>query len=132
MPINKKILVVDDEAHVRRVLELKLKHRGYQVITATNGREGLDLIRTQKPDVVIADLNMPVMDGESLCRLSDPLKRERPFLTIVMTARISPEERTWIEEMSETQFVEKPFSPSNLLKRINTYLGIPDAGSATV
>ncbi|MBI4633023.1 MAG: response regulator [Deltaproteobacteria bacterium] len=124
MQTNKKILVVDDEAHVRRVIELKLKNRGYQVLTATNGREGLDLIRIEQPDAVIVDLNMPVMDGESLCRLTDPLKRERPFLTIVMTARISPEERTWIEEMNETQFVEKPFSPSNLLERINAYFGI--------
>jgi DNA-binding response OmpR family regulator len=124
LPINKKILVVDDEAHVRRVLELKLKHHGYQVLTAGSGQEGLELIKTQQPDVVITDINMPGMNGESLCRLSDPLKRERPFLTIVMTARISPEERIWIEEMHETQFVEKPFSPSNLLERINAYFGI--------
>lgn len=132
MPINKKILVVDDEAHVRRVLELKLKSRGYQIITAMNGLDGLERIRSEHPDVVITDINMPGMDGESLCRLSDPLKKERPFLTIVMTARISPEEQTWIEEMHETQFVEKPFSPSNLLERINTYFGTCNAGSATV
>ena len=121
MQINKKILVADDETHVRRVLELKLKNRGYQVITAANGLEALELIRMQQPDAVITDINMPGMTGESLCRMTDPLKRERPFLTIVITARISPEEQTWIEEMHETQFVEKPFSPANLLERINTY-----------
>jgi len=124
LEINKKILVIDDEVHIRRVIEIKLKNRGYQVITATNGLEGLELIKTQKPDAVITDINMPGMDGESLCRLTDLMKKERPFLTIVMTARISPEERNWISELTETQFMEKPFSPAKLLEAINKYFGI--------
>ena len=124
MEINKKVLVIDDELHIRRVIEIKLKNRGYQVITATNGLEGLEIIKTQKPDAVITDINMPGMDGEALCRLTDVLKIERPFLTIVMTARISPEERNWISELTETQFMEKPFSPSKLLDAVNKYFGV--------
>jgi CheY-like chemotaxis protein len=121
---SKKILIIDDEAHIRRVVEIKLKNRGYQVITATNGLEGLELIKTQKPDAVITDINMPGMDGEALCRLTDTMKKERPFLTIVMTARISPDERNWIGELTDTQFMEKPFSPAKLLDAINKYFGI--------
>ena len=124
MEINKKILVIDDEVYIRRVIEIKLKKWGYQVITAANGLEGLELIKTQKPDVVITDINMPGMDGESLCRLTDLMKKEKPFMTIVMTARISPEERVWTSEMTETQFMEKPFSPAKLLEAINKYFGI--------
>lgn len=124
MEINKKILVIDDEVHIRRVIEIKLKNRGYQVITAKNGLDGFELIKTQKPDAVITDINMPGMDGESLCRLSDPIKKERPFLTIVMTARISPEEQDWISKLTDTQFMEKPFSPAKLLEAINKYFGI--------
>lgn len=110
--------------YIRRVIEIKLKNCGYQIITAANGLEGLELIKTQKPDAVITDINMPGMNGEDLCRLTDPMKRERPFLTIVMTARIFPEERVWISEMTETQFMEKPFSPAKLLEAINKYFGI--------
>jgi len=124
LEINKKILVIDDEVHVRRVIEIKLKNKGYEVVTAANGLEGLEIIKAQKPDAVITDINMPGMDGEALCRLTDVLKIERPFLTIVMTARISPEERNWISKLKDTQFMEKPFSPSKLLDAINKYFGV--------
>jgi len=121
---DKKILVCDDEAHIRRVIELKLKSRGYKVLTAVNGEEGLNIIKTEKPDAVISDINMPKMDGKTLCELTDPLKRERPFLTIIITARISPDEQDWVGRMQDTQFMEKPFSPSKLLESVDKYFGI--------
>ena len=117
-------MVCDDEAHIRRVIELKLKSRGYRVITAVNGEEGLNLIRTETPDAVISDINMPKLDGKSLCEMTNPLKNERPFLTIIITARISPDEENWVGEMQDTQFMEKPFSPSKLLVAVDAYFGI--------
>jgi OmpR family response regulator RpaB len=118
---NRKILVIDDEAHIRRIIELKLKSRGYQVITAANGADGLDLIKTEHPQAVVSDINMPRLDGKTLCQMTDPLKKERPFLTIIITARISPDEEAWVNQMHCTQFMEKPFSPSKLLERIDQY-----------
>lgn len=118
---NKKVLVVDDQAHIRRVIELKLKNRGYQVMIAKNGEEGLNLIKKQQPDVVITDIMMPKMDGRTLCEQTNDLKKEWPFLTIVMTARISPTEREWIGEMQDTVFMEKPFSLSTVLRCIDQY-----------
>lgn len=118
---NKKILVIDDEAHIRRVLEVKLKNRGYQVITAKNGQEGLDLIYSQQPDAVVTDINMPLMEGDTLCKLTNDLKKDRPFLTLVITARISPEEQAWVAKLHDTQLMEKPFSPSRLLECIDNY-----------
>ena len=118
---NRKILVIDDEAHIRRIIELKLKSRGYQVITAENGAEGLDLIKTERPEAVVSDINMPKLDGKTLCQMTDPIKKERPFLTIIITARISPDEEVWVNQMHCTQFMEKPFSPSRLLERIDQY-----------
>ena len=119
---NKKVLVVDDAAHIRRVIELKLKKRGYQVTLAKNGEDGLNLIQTLQPDVVITDIMMPKMDGKTLCERTNELKKIRPFLTIVMTARISPTERDWIEQMQDTMFIEKPFSLSTILSSIEQYL----------
>lgn len=121
MENSHKILIVDDEVSIRRVVELKLKNHGYRVVTASNGEEGLKKIYTEKPDAVVTDINMPGMDGKSLCERSDPLKVKRSFLTIVLTARISPDEGRWIEKMRETQLMQKPFSPSRLVAQIDQY-----------
>lgn len=121
MENRRKILIVDDAVSIRRVVELKLKNHGYRVVTASNGEDGLKKIYTEKPDAVVTDVNMPGMHGKSLCERSDPLKAERSFLTIVLTARISPDERLWIEKMRETQLMQKPFSPSRLAAQIDRY-----------
>ena len=126
MEKNKKILVIDDEAHIRNVIALKLKNRGYEVAMATNGEEGLDLIKSQKPNVVISDIMMPKLDGKSLCKQTNGFKTQWPFLTIIMTCRISPDEQNWINEMQDTLFMEKPFSPSKLLEHIDRYCGTLD------
>jgi len=120
---DKKILVIDDEAHIRRVLEVKLKKCGYQVMLAKNGQEGFDMIQQQQPDIVISDINMPVMDGKTLCEKTNDLKRKRPFLTIIITARIMPGENEWIDKMQDTLFMEKPFSPARIVESIKQYLG---------
>jgi len=118
---NKTILVVDDEGPIRRIIELKLKNRGYNVITAKDGEEGLDLLRRQKPDAVVTDIMMPRLDGKSLCEHAEPLKQAGSFLTIVVTCRISPEERSWVARMTDTVLMEKPFSPSRLLECLEKY-----------
>ena len=66
---------------------------------------------------------MPKLDGKALCQQTDYLKVERPFLTIVITARISPDEERWVKEMHDTVFMEKPFSPYKLLECIDQYFG---------
>ncbi|MFH1489894.1 MAG: response regulator [Pseudomonadota bacterium] len=121
---NKKILIIDDEAHIRNVIALKLKNSGYQVMIALNGEEGLNMIKIHRPDVVISDLMMPKLDGRSLCHKSVELKKEWPFLTILMTCSITPDESDWMEGMPDTLFMEKPFSPSKLMQRIDQYLGV--------
>lgn len=118
---NKRVVVIDDDANIRRVMELKLRKGGYEVITAMNGEEGLNLIASEQPDAVITDIMMPKLDGQSLCEQTNHLKEQRPFLTIVMTNRISPDDRNWVNEMRETQLMEKPFSPSKVLARIDEY-----------
>jgi len=120
---NKKVVVIDDEVHIRRVIEIKLKKRGYQVMTAINGRDGLNLIKAHKPDVVISDIMMPEIDGKTLCEMTNVFKKEQSFLTIIMTCRISTDEESWINEMQDTVFMEKPFSPNKLVECINRYFG---------
>jgi CheY-like chemotaxis protein len=124
LEVNKKVLIVDDEAPIRRVLEFKLKNSGYRVLIAKNGAQGLELIKTQQPDAVITDIMMPEMDGQQLCEQSNGLKKKRPFLTIVVTCRIAQDEQQWINKMQDTLFMEKPFSPARLVECIDQYFGI--------
>ena len=60
--------------------------------------------------------------------MTDPLKKERPFLTIIITARISSEEHDWIQKMQDTVFMEKPFSPNKIVETLNAYLGLENHG----
>ena len=121
----KKILIIDDEAHIRNVIALKLKNRGYHVMMAVNGEDGLNIIKTQRPSVVISDIHMPKMDGRSLCENSKELKKEWQFLTIIMTCSISSEESNWVGDKQDTLFMEKPFSPAKLMQKIDHYFGMP-------
>ena len=123
MANNKTILVVDDEGPIRRVIELKLKNRGYHVLSASDGEEGLALLRTHRPDAVVTDIMMPRLDGKGLCEQAEPLKQGNSFLTIVVTCRISPDERSWVGRMTDTVLMEKPFSPSKLLECLEEYFG---------
>ena len=121
---NKKVLIIDDEPYIRRAIKLKLKKRGYQVITATNGVEGLNCFKKYKPHVVVTDINMPKMDGKVFCEVTNEFKRKRPFLTIVITCSVPLDGLQWVDKMHETRFFEKPFSPSKLLDCIDQYFGV--------
>ncbi len=118
---QKTILIIDDEPHIRRILEFKLKNAGYRILSAKNGEIGLEKILGEQPDAVISDINMPKIDGKTLCETTNDLKKERPFLTIIVTARIRPDDRCWAAGMKDTIFMEKPFSPSKILEHINAY-----------
>ena len=107
---NTKILIVDDEAYIRRVLELKLKNRGYEVITAINGIEGLEKFDLHHPDVVITDIKMPEMDGQAFCEQIKKSDEEKPYLIIVVTCSASESNLQWIKNNRDTLLLEKPFS----------------------
>ena len=124
--MTKTALIVDDEAHIRRVLEVKLKKQGMKVILAKNGQEAWNLIQENRPDVVITDINMPIMDGKTLCMRSNPLKKDQSFLTIVVTARIDPQDSIWVNKLQDTLLLEKPFSPMEILQKIKSYCGDPN------
>jgi len=125
---KKTVLIIDDDLHIRRVLEIKLKNNGYRPIVAKNGQEGLELLNREKPDAVISDINMPKLDGKAFCLQTNPIKEKRPFLTIVITARINPDEQVWINDLKDTLFMEKPFSPSKIVDSLDEYFNGPEPG----
>lgn len=111
----KTVLIVDDEPHVTRVLQLTLERAGYQVLTAADGEAGLAAALRQAPDALVTDIQMPRMDGRDLVRA---LQRERPdrrYPIFVMTSLTAREERDWVRAIANVHFLEKPLSPRQLV-----------------
>lgn len=117
----KKILVVDDEPHVAIVLKQFMERSGYLVISALNGKEALSVIAQEAPDVIITDIQMPVMGGMEFCEWLRSSMPELSRLIIVMTSRTDRDIRTWAERFDNIELMEKPLSLRRLLLRLNEY-----------
>ncbi len=120
-----KILIVDDDSDVLDALTMVLESRGYQVITAQDGIEGLACLKVEKPDLMILDLLMPRMDGFGVMKeLRDPRWAEFSEMPILIQTAVREEasrRRYKLEtgvELGADDYVEKPTSPDILLARV--------------
>ena len=113
-----RILAVDDSLLIQRMIREFFEPAGYEVLVASNGQEGLDLAREHRPDVIISDIIMPVMDGWEFCELirSDPTTTEIPFL--FLTAVREAPKRIRGLRMGADDYLTKPFSREELLARV--------------
>jgi CheY-like chemotaxis protein len=117
----KRLLIVDDEVAIVEALQDILSVEGYDIVTAFNGAEGLQRMVSAKPDLVLLDLMMPVMDGREMLRRMREAPELHPIPVVVMSAgRISDEERR-----SSARFLAKPFELDLLLDTIAELLGPP-------
>lgn len=114
----RSILIVDDEAHVIRVLRLMLEREGYRVAAAADGAEALEKIAASRPDAMISDIQMAGMNGRELCRAVRERWPDDPFLILVMTSMTAADERTWVRTLPNVEFLEKPLSPRQLVARL--------------
>ena len=114
----KKILIVDDEPHVLRVLRLSLEKEGYEVGVCASGREALKLVREDYPDVLITDIQMPNMDGRELCQAIQQQIPNRNFVIYILTSRTEVEHRDWSRNIDNLEFMEKPVSIRELVDRL--------------
>lgn len=117
----KKIFIADDEPHVLRVLKLSLEKEGYAVETCANGKEALNRLEQEHPDILITDIQMPLMTGEELCKHINQNMPERKFLIFVLTSRTEIEHREWSRDIQNLLFLEKPVSIRNLVEKIDAY-----------
>ncbi len=106
-----RVLVVDDQPHVVRVIRMALERRGYQVEVAADGQAALEKFRGAPFDVLITDIDMPRMDGRALCDAVQEAAAagEAPF-TVIVTGGTDPDVREWAEGLERTHFLEKPLS----------------------
>lgn len=118
-----KIVVADDEAHILHIVTMKLTNAGYEVITAVDGQEALELCQSEHPDMMITDLQMPNLTGLEVCRRLRQDEATRHIPVLMLTARgfeLEP------QEMSSAGIVDvlsKPFSPREVLRKVQEVLG---------
>lgn len=131
---KEKILVVDDEASIRRILETRLSMIGYDVVTAADGEEAIATFNANHPDLVVLDVMMPKLDGYGVCQ---ELRKESDIPIIMLTALGDVADRITGLELGADDYVVKPFSPKELEARIRSVLrrvdkdgmsGIPSSG----
>ncbi|MCP4137068.1 MAG: response regulator [bacterium] len=118
----KKILVVDDQPNLIKIVSIKLKKLGYQVISAENGQMGLEKCKSELPDLIIMDIMMPVMDGFTAAAKikEDPDTKNIPL--VFLSAKGQEQDRIQARELGAVDFIGKPFSPKVLVQRIEKLL----------
>ncbi|MBN1666982.1 MAG: response regulator transcription factor, partial [Anaerolineales bacterium] len=115
----KTILVVDDKASVRKLVQEYLSEQGFRVVTADNGRAALYVARHEKPDLILLDIMMPEMDGFEFIRA---YRREGETPIILLTARLEESDKVVGLELGADDYVTKPFGMRELLARIRAVL----------
>ncbi len=114
-PCDGCVLIVDDEPVIREFLAMKFAQAGYRVIAAGNGAEAIDLLRTETPDLVISDLNMPFVDGLELCRHLADQQNTSGVPVILLTSQTL--ERLRDEHPNIASTIAKPFSATQVVTR---------------
>lgn len=114
-----KILVVDDEPQMQRLVQMALTRRGYEVSVAADGQTALDLAVSTQPDLMILDLGLPIMDGLEVCRRMRAWSR---MPIVVLSAREGDRDKVDALDLGADDYVTKPFSMEELLARVRVAL----------
>jgi two-component system cell cycle response regulator DivK len=121
--VTKRILVVEDQEDLREVLRTLLAGSGYAVIEAGNGEAGVAAAKSERPDLILMDIQMPVLDGYDATRQikADPDLKSTPLIAVSSFAMKGDEEKA--RAAGCDSYVTKPYSPMQLLRVIRGYLG---------
>jgi DNA-binding response OmpR family regulator len=117
--MNERVLIIDDEPWVHDVVRAYLERDGFIVYDASDGREGLDLAMTKRPDLVVLDLMLPDLSGEEICR---QLRERSDVAVLMLTAKSGEEERIAGLGLGADDYLTKPFSPRELVARVKAVL----------
>ena len=119
MPFVAKILAVDDEPELTELMHFHLVRAGHDVATAANGWEAIASVKLRRPDIILLDLMLPDLDGFGVCEIlrRDPLTATIPI--IIISAWASSDSRNLGLELGALDYITKPFSPQDLVRRVN-------------
>ena len=119
---KKKILIVDDEPDLLKLTSLRLEKHGYEIKTAVNSRDAIDLIEKEKPDLILLDVIIPIMFGTELCRCvkSDENLRHIPIILYTAHGEVMTDEKA--KSFGADDYIAKPFEAKELLNKIERLL----------
>lgn len=121
----RKVLIADDDANIRNILDFTLHAEGFDVVAARNGDDAFTLALGEQPDLVILDVMMPGTNGFETCRRLKDDRRTARIPVVLLTARGSRDDRRVGEEAGADAYVTKPFSPGKLIAAVQDLLGLP-------
>jgi CheY-like chemotaxis protein len=120
--MDKTILIVDDEPDVLKMEVFRVRKLGYQVITAVNGQEALAMIREKRPDLVLLDVRMPLMEGTQVCSIVKDDESLKSTVIILVTASFDAVGNK-AGQCKADDYVLKPFEPEELCAKLVKFLG---------
>ena len=128
-----RILVADDEIHIRTLLKITLEMSGYEVEVAADGQEAMEKIAAHRPDLILLDIKMPRLNGWQVCERVKTDETTKKIPIIMITAFGQKEARQRSMDLGADEFIAKPFETPNLLELVQKLLGngqIPPPASA--
>ncbi len=121
---KRKVLIVDDEPDIVRLVQFTLERRGFEVIVATDGLSAIELAETEKPDVILLDAVMPVMSGYTACQRLKENSKTKSIPVIMLSAKSQKAEVELGIEMGAENYICKPFSPSQIADLVCEICGL--------
>jgi DNA-binding response OmpR family regulator len=119
----KKVLIAEDEDHIRTAIKLAIDMEGYEIYEAMDGQETLDIAQRVRPDLLILDVMMPRLDGFQVCQTLKADKELRNIYVLFLSARSRQKTREAVQACGGDDFLEKPFSIRELREKIIAVLG---------
>ena len=120
--MTKRILIIDDEPDILRAAKVRLMSFGYEVITASDGRDIVNLVQKNMPDLILLDLRLPHMDGDKICVILIADDKLKAIPVIIFTASSDPTTSKKVKDSGAEGYLIKPFDTEDLLQTIKKFL----------
>jgi DNA-binding response OmpR family regulator len=120
--VTRRILVIDDEPEIAKVLEIRLTAIGYEPIIAVDGEDGWNKVKTERPDLIILDIMLPKLDGYSLCSLIKKDKKARKIPVIMLTGKNMLGDIEKGFDTGAVSYISKPYEWDRLLEEIKRFI----------
>ena len=118
----KRILAVDDEPHILKLVSFSLKARGFEVIEATDGLSAVEVAEAEQPDLILLDVMMPVCDGYEACRRIKENPKTSHIPVVMLTAKTQVAEQKTGMDAGALDYICKPFTPKDLVAQVSALL----------
>jgi DNA-binding response OmpR family regulator len=121
--VSKRILAVDDEPHILKLVSFSLRAKGLEVIEATDGLSAIEVAEREQPDLILMDVMMPALDGYEACRRIKANPKTAHIPVVMLTAKTQVAEQKSGLDAGALDYICKPFTPKDLVAQVNGFLG---------